>query len=95
MQTGLTMLESHNGRQRNRGNKRLSPKKDEIKTKALVTKLLRKETKKFGSQRNSSANVQEEQEKIHCTNCGESHVGGVAKCWKKRDAAQTRANKKK
>jgi hypothetical protein len=95
MQTALAMLESHNGRQRNRGKKRPSPKKDDIKIKALVTELVRKETKKFGSQRNSSANGKEEQEKIHCTICGKTHVGGAAKCRKKRDTGQTRANKKK
>ena len=39
--------------------------------------------------------VQDEQEKILCTNCGKTHVGGSAKCWEKKDAAQTHANKRK
>jgi hypothetical protein len=62
MQTALDILVSHTVRQRHRRKKRLSQRKDEIKIKTLVTELLRMETKKFGSQRNSRANGQEEQE---------------------------------
>ena len=79
MQTALVMLESHKGRQRNRGTKRSSPKQDEIKIKDMVTEIMRKEVKKFGNQKNATANDQDEHEKILCTNCCKAQVGDTAK----------------